>query len=51
VGYKIEDGKKDHFVFNVESISGIEVGQLVVRSAEILEAKLDEFGKAVKKLK
>ena len=51
VGYKLEDNKKDSFVFNVESISGIEVGQLVTRSAEILEAKFDEFGKSVKKLK
>jgi DNA-directed RNA polymerase alpha subunit len=51
VGYKLADNKKDHFVFNVESISGIEVGQLVAKSAEILEAKFDEFGKSVKKLK
>ncbi|MBI4894835.1 MAG: hypothetical protein HY833_03835, partial [Candidatus Aenigmarchaeota archaeon] len=51
VGYKLEDGKKDNFVFNVESISGIEVSRVVTKSAEILEAKFDEFGKAVKKLK
>jgi len=51
VGYKVEDNKKDSFVFNVESISGIEVDELVSRSAELLETKFDEFGKAVKKLK
>lgn len=51
VGYKTEDGKKDDFVFNVESISGIEVEELVTRSAELLEQKFDEFGKSLKKLK
>lgn len=51
VGYRVEDGKKDDFVFNVESISGIEVAELVARSAELLEQKFDEFGKALKKLK
>lgn len=51
VGYKTEDNKKDTFVFNVESISGIEVNDLVSRSSELLEKKFDEFGKALKKLK
>ena len=51
VGYKIEDSKKDAFVFNVESISGIPVDDLVVRSSEVLEKKFDELGKNVKKLK
>lgn len=51
VGYKLEENKRDTFVFNVESISGIQVGDLVLRSAELLEKKFDEFGKAVKKLK
>ncbi len=51
VGYRAEENKKDIFVFNVESISGIEVDELVVRSAELLEQKFDEFGKALKKLK
>ncbi len=51
VGYKTEDNRKDAFVFNVESISGVEVGDLVTRSAELLETKFDELGKAVKKLK
>lgn len=51
VGYKLEDGKKDNFVFNVESISGIEVDDLVVRSAELLESKFDELGKELKRLK
>lgn len=51
VGYKSEESKKDAFVFNVETISGIEVSDLVSRSAELLETKFDELGKAVKKLK
>lgn len=51
VGYRLEEGKKDSFVFNVESISGIPVDELVSRSAEVMEAKFDDFGKSVKKLK
>ncbi len=51
VGYRLEEGKKDSFVFNVESISGIPVDELVARSAEVMEQKFDDFGKAVKKLK
>lgn len=51
VGYKVEDNKKDTFVFNVESISGIPVDDLVVRSSEVLEKKFDELGKNIKKLK
>ena len=51
VGYKLADGKKDSFIFNVESISGIPVDQLVERSADILSEKLDTLGKEVKKLK
>jgi DNA-directed RNA polymerase subunit D len=51
VGYKVEENKKDTFVFNVESISGIEVDRIVSKSAEILETKFDDFGKAIKKLK
>ena len=51
VGYKLEEGKKDSFVFNVESICGIEVGDLVARSAELLDEKFEEFSKDLKKLK
>ena len=51
VGYKLSEGKQDSFIFNVESICGIPVDQLVERSADILSEKLDELGKEVKKLK
>jgi len=51
VGYKTVEDKKDAFIFNIESISGIEVDRLVTKSAELLEAKFDDFGKSVKKLK
>ncbi len=48
VGYKQE---KDSFVFNVESVSGRPVDELVIESGKILEQKFADFGKAVKKLK
>lgn len=51
VGYKTEENKKDNFVFNVESISGIEVDEVVSRSADLLEKKFDDFGKNLKRLK
>lgn len=39
------------FVFNVESVCGIDAENLVLTSAEILEKKFTEFGKDLKKLK
>lgn len=51
VGFKTEENKKDAFVFNAESISGIPIDELVIRSSEQLEKKFDELAKNVKKLK
>ena len=48
VGYKY-DG--DNFVFNVESVSGLDAGDIITSAAEILEKKMNEFGKEVGKLK
>lgn len=39
------------FVFDVETASGLDVEDIVLDSAEILEEKIKEFDKAVKKLK
>ena len=41
----------DSFVFAVETASGLGTEDIVVDSAEILEEKIKEFDKAVKKLK
>lgn len=48
VGYKQEN---ESFIFNVESVSGRPVDELVLESAKIVEKKFDEFSKAVKRLK
>ena len=42
---------EDSFFFNVETASGVKPDEIVSRAAEILEKKMAEFGKAVKKLK
>lgn len=47
VGYKQE---KDKFVFNVESVSGRPVEDVVMTAADVLESKFGEFAKAAKKL-
>lgn len=41
----------DNFLFTVETASGLGTEDIVVSSAEILEEKIKEFDKAVKKLK
>ncbi len=54
---EVSDGKikveavKDSFIFNVETASGISPEDLVTGSAEILEEKMKEFDKELKKLK
>lgn len=42
---------EDEFVFNVESVSGLKVEDLVETSAAILGSKMKDFQKALKKLK
>jgi DNA-directed RNA polymerase subunit D len=42
---------EDEFVFNVESVSGLKVEDIVLLAAEILGSKMKEFQKAVKKVK
>jgi DNA-directed RNA polymerase subunit D len=51
-----EDGEgfkpiDDNFVFSVESASGVDVDDIVMESAGVLEEKIKEFDKALKKLK
>lgn len=51
-----EDGDRfkpidDNFLFDVESASGLDVEDIVIDSAGILEEKIKEFDKAMKKLK
>ncbi|MDI6806693.1 MAG: DNA-directed RNA polymerase subunit D [Candidatus Aenigmarchaeota archaeon] len=41
---------EDAFIFNLESICGLKPEEIVVRAAEILEAKLKDFAKELKKL-
>ena len=41
----------DSFVFSVETASGIPVEDIVLDSADILDGKIKEFDKAIKKLK
>lgn len=51
-GGKIKvESEDDSFIFNVETASGLKPEDVVLRSAEILENKLNEFGKDLKKLK
>jgi len=42
---------EDTFVFSVESVSGYSPEELVLTAAGILEEKMNEFGKNLKKLK
>ena len=49
VGYK-HDGS-DNFVFNVESVSGLKVEDVIEAAAELLEDKMKLFGKELKSLK
>jgi len=42
---------EDSFVFNVETASGLSAEELIIGSATILEEKLKEFNKNLKKLK
>jgi len=48
VGYKY-DG--NNFIFNVESVSGLEPEEIVTTAADVLEEKANEFGKLLGKLK
>lgn len=48
VGYKYEG---ENFVFNVESVSGLSAEDIVTSAAEVLEKKMDDFGKSLGKLK
>jgi DNA-directed RNA polymerase subunit D len=56
----IERGKEDEikvetvenaFVFNVETVSGLPIEDVIISAAEILEQKANDFGKELKKLK
>lgn len=51
VGYKQDEKNPETFTFNIESVCGLPVEDVVMNSAKILESKFSEFGKAVKKLK
>jgi DNA-directed RNA polymerase subunit D len=42
---------EDSFIINVETTCGLPAGDVVVTAAEILEDKMNEFGKALGKLK
>jgi len=44
-------GDNTKFIFNVESISGLKVEDIVLQAADILKDKVKDFGKEVKKLK
>ncbi|MEM7826120.1 MAG: DNA-directed RNA polymerase subunit D [Candidatus Aenigmatarchaeota archaeon] len=48
VGYNYQD---DEFVFNVESVSGLEPEEIVITATKVLEKKMKDFAKAVEKLK
>lgn len=45
------EGVEDSFIFNVETASGLSPEEIVITAAEILENKLKEFEKDLKKLK
>lgn len=44
------DPVEDSFIFDVESVSGLEVEEIVLKSAEILGNKMKSFQKSLKKL-
>jgi len=48
VGYNYDGG---NFVFNVESVSGLPTEEIVTTAAEVLEKKMNEFGKDLGKVK
>jgi DNA-directed RNA polymerase subunit D len=50
VGYKQDEKSKDTFTFNVESVCGLKVGDVIGSSLKILEHKFTEFSKAAGKL-
>lgn len=45
------DGDPTRFIFNVESVSGLNVDEIVLEAVDILKKKIKEFGKDIKKLK
>ncbi len=48
VGYNYEG---DKFVFNVESVCGLSAEDIVIQATEILEKKMEDFMKSLRKLK
>ena len=48
VGYNYEN---DKFIFNVESVSGLDPEDIVLSATEILEKKMKDFQKSLSKLK
>jgi len=44
-------GDSTRFIFNVESVSGLKVEDIVFRAVDILKKKVKDFGKEVRKLK
>lgn len=48
--YKYLDDSGEKFEFNVESVSGLGVEEIVMKSIEILKQKLKEFDKQLKKI-
>lgn len=51
VGYSIDEKNPQKFTFNVESVCGLPVQDVVANAGKILEEKFSEFSKLVKKLK
>ncbi len=49
VGYKQE--AEDNYIFNVESVCGLKVENVVMKAADVLEDKIKDFQKNLKKLK
>jgi DNA-directed RNA polymerase alpha subunit len=47
VGYKY-DG--DNFIFNVESVSGLEPDEIIAQAVDAIEEKASQFGKLLGKL-
>jgi DNA-directed RNA polymerase subunit D len=48
VGYRQENGS---FIFNVETASGLKPEEVVIAALEVLENKIKDFGKIIKKIK
>lgn len=51
VGYSADEKNPQRFTFNVESVCGLPVDDVVQTAGKILEEKFSEFSKLVKKLK